>query len=384
MKDRKDIFELFRANQHKLTERPPERSWRKLEERLDAHKTKNRSMIYRQLAMAASIVALVAFVALISVVLIPDAEDMASMPYQALEEIEGTQPSSGFFNFLSIQEDYPDLATGESGGKKKFRVSLFLEEEEKGEKGQEGEKGEKVAEVTEVAEVAEVFSDDLVGMEEDVVEEEAGMEEGVIDGVVVLDEESIQTTGNEGYKEISAYRNKIEYHTVELAPEVKQFQWLIGQWKNDLPGQEAFEEWSVVDSLSIKGNGYLVINGAKVYTDRMEIRKIDNDLYFISALNDSGETIRYKLSAYSQEQAVFSNASQPYLNEVILEKVDDQNYSAILQPSEQSAPTKDAIMPLESKKSARKADASENMNLQQRSRVRNNQLIRNLSRVHRN
>jgi hypothetical protein len=142
MKDRKDIFELFRANQHKLTERPPERSWRKLEERLDAHKTKNRSMIYRQLAMAASIVALVAFVALISVVLIPDAEDMASMPYQALEEIEGTQPSSGFFNFLSIQEDYPDLATGESGGKKKFRVSLFLEEE-KGEEGKKGERGGK-------------------------------------------------------------------------------------------------------------------------------------------------------------------------------------------------------------------------------------------------
>ena len=69
MKPKKDIFDLFRDNQHKLNERPSQEAWGRLESRLDQHKDRNRTSLYRILSMAAAVVGLVAFVSVISFML---------------------------------------------------------------------------------------------------------------------------------------------------------------------------------------------------------------------------------------------------------------------------------------------------------------------------
>lgn len=66
MKANKDIFDLFRKNQHKLAERPSPIVWRRLERRLDAHQRRNQRSLYRQLSMAAGLLILLGFIALIS------------------------------------------------------------------------------------------------------------------------------------------------------------------------------------------------------------------------------------------------------------------------------------------------------------------------------
>ncbi|MDB4768587.1 hypothetical protein OAG16_00805 [Saprospiraceae bacterium] len=67
MKDQKDISELIRNNLHKLEKRPSERTWERLESRLDNRRSHGNTFLYRQIAMAAAVVALVAVISLITV-----------------------------------------------------------------------------------------------------------------------------------------------------------------------------------------------------------------------------------------------------------------------------------------------------------------------------
>ena len=71
MKSQKDIFDLFRENQHKLDERPSADVWDRLEQKLDDTKPAKRIIPrgYRQLIMAASILLLVGMVSFFSIFL---------------------------------------------------------------------------------------------------------------------------------------------------------------------------------------------------------------------------------------------------------------------------------------------------------------------------
>lgn len=66
MARKKDVFDFFKDNQHHLNEAPPARSWRRLEQRLDTHRTRHRISRYRVLGMVAGILLLVVLVGLIS------------------------------------------------------------------------------------------------------------------------------------------------------------------------------------------------------------------------------------------------------------------------------------------------------------------------------
>ena len=67
MKPKKDIFQIFQENQHKLNERPSPQAWRRLERRLDARRGQNRPSLYRHIAMAAGVFAIIALISLIAV-----------------------------------------------------------------------------------------------------------------------------------------------------------------------------------------------------------------------------------------------------------------------------------------------------------------------------
>ena len=68
MKPRKDIFDLIKDNQHKLDEVPSDRTWRRLEQRLD-YKTQLRPRsLFRSISWAAAIAAIAVMAVVISLV----------------------------------------------------------------------------------------------------------------------------------------------------------------------------------------------------------------------------------------------------------------------------------------------------------------------------
>ena len=66
MARKRDVFDFFRDNQHRLNEAPSAQSWRRLDQRLDAHRHRNRISRYRVLGMVAGVLILVTLVGLVS------------------------------------------------------------------------------------------------------------------------------------------------------------------------------------------------------------------------------------------------------------------------------------------------------------------------------
>ena len=66
MARKRDVFDFFRDNQHRLNEAPSAQSWRRLDRRLDAHRRRNRISRYRVLGMVAGVLILVTLVGLVS------------------------------------------------------------------------------------------------------------------------------------------------------------------------------------------------------------------------------------------------------------------------------------------------------------------------------
>jgi hypothetical protein len=67
MANRKDIFDLFRDNEHKLSTPPSTRSWRRLERRLDSHRNRHRGLLGGTFGMVAAVALLCVFAFLITI-----------------------------------------------------------------------------------------------------------------------------------------------------------------------------------------------------------------------------------------------------------------------------------------------------------------------------
>lgn len=55
MRNKKELFDLFRESEQQLTERPSSDVWRRLESRLDERKTVQKKSVYRQLMSIAAV-----------------------------------------------------------------------------------------------------------------------------------------------------------------------------------------------------------------------------------------------------------------------------------------------------------------------------------------
>ncbi len=112
-----------------------------------------------------------------------------------------------------------------------------------------------------------------------------------------------------GYEKISAHSNAIAFES--LAPSdvnVDYFKWLIGNWEATYDDQSNnIQTWEQKDQFTLSGNAILTINGAEILVERMEIKKIDDQLYFLRVDTQSGEVIKYSLTSLKNDTAVFSN-----------------------------------------------------------------------------
>lgn len=57
--NRKDIEDIFRKSEHRLAQRPSANAWRKLDSKLDKHRSRSRLSVVRVMSMAASLLILV-------------------------------------------------------------------------------------------------------------------------------------------------------------------------------------------------------------------------------------------------------------------------------------------------------------------------------------
>ncbi len=112
MKQQKDIFDLFRDNQHKLERKPSNQAWRRLESRLDTHQNRVRLSFVRHLSMAAAVAALLALIFTISIFMENNtSEDMAMREQQlnfVLEELDQRDADEAALQVVEFTRHYQD------------------------------------------------------------------------------------------------------------------------------------------------------------------------------------------------------------------------------------------------------------------------------------
>ena len=107
MNRQRDLYELFREQQHKLEERPSLHTWRRLERRLDAHQRRGRLSLYRSLGMVAGVLALVAMIVLISIVVNQQQQYLTGTP-QELEVLPSDESDATAYQVVEFTRQYKD------------------------------------------------------------------------------------------------------------------------------------------------------------------------------------------------------------------------------------------------------------------------------------
>jgi len=139
-----------------------------------------------------------------------------------------------------------------------------------------------------------------------------------------------------GIARINAQDNELGYFSLDSASSsdngigIQNFNWLLGNWEGDAPTGNSFEEWIQEDEHTITGNGFFHVNGDTLFTEEMKIRQEGESLYLITAVDNSGQPVRFRLRSMVGEAAIFENPSVEFPNEIIVEQHSDSNYSTIM------------------------------------------------------
>lgn len=394
MNPNKDIFDRFRENQHKLNESPSHLAWERLESRLDQHKDRNQKSIYRILSMAAAVLVLVVFVSVISLMLNPKTDQMALLNASpdgfATEELKVVSVSNEINNqILAYQRRYNNLFSSpiqEGKANKKLIAKTDIQHpagnqnnlaeiaqkeqpqsfsfartmtETKSEKMEHFSTGMADAARESYAEAAddkaafdstiatalppsdinddEVYSLDYKIMPE--AEKAAGEVDSQSSGRAKLKAEKPaaakkdQTSATEPLMQPSSaagYGNSMDSG-------IRQFQWLTGKWEGNVNNQVSIEQWKQVNSKTIEGSGFLMLNNQSTFHENMKIQEIDGLIYFIADLNGTGNQIHYKLVSNDGFKAVFENQTIDFPNQVVLQRTNSTNFSTIYQNTQPGA-----------------------------------------------
>lgn len=75
------------------------------------------------------------------------------------------------------------------------------------------------------------------------------------------------------------------------------FSWLIGQWNRTgmSPGKEAREIWNVENGV-LKGMGISLKNGDTTFVEKLSIRQIDGQYYYIADVPQNPEPVKFKIT----------------------------------------------------------------------------------------
>ncbi|MCB0642811.1 MAG: hypothetical protein KDC44_14280 [Phaeodactylibacter sp.] len=341
----KDIFDLFQENRDQVQEQPGPRVWERLEQRLDQDERQPapvRHLRLSPLRIAAAVAVVVVAVFLLNRLTQTDEMQMAE------KTAADTEPGFQFVGDISTRPE--TTIEGQAVEQQQRLRAVHMNEGKRSNHLLVGNLNQSPSnptpsiqapvnitppkETTMIADAEESAPKPQENAGTGASAKDAGTEARTEIATTDVDAAAMDAEGAARSADIPTYnssKRKIEYYGDELDPEVAKFQWILGQWKNTAPYTPSYEEWSTSDPFTIQGKGYILSNGVKTFTEQMQIKKIGAELYFISALDASGQPIEFKLKTLTPNQAVFENTAQDFPQQVILNQLGTDQFSTIYQ-----------------------------------------------------
>jgi len=101
---------------------------------------------------------------------------------------------------------------------------------------------------------------------------------------------------------------------------IQNFDWLVGNWEQEIGGMKSIERWVADTFNTISGTGYLVQGDDTIFTERPTIKQIGNKIYFFQNIESSESLVPYELMVQTDSQWVFENKNPNLPQEVILKR----------------------------------------------------------------
>lgn len=417
-----DISNFFKRHQHKLEERPSLRAWHRLEQKLDDEKSRQHRLIYRYVSTVAAVIAVMAMITAIALFNQEQATN-DQLAESTTTEIPSTveENASNEERIAVFKEEKGIKETPEEQRRKQG-----VETDEAKEIDTEisnpiaSNEIEKIVENKEITEVSE--DGNQVVEKEQVTSPQVGFEkkDKVEDDLKVNQQEKTKTpptvnkpiattkpspkrkptikssrqpatqseiktdynisdeavlTANEEVGTLNPYDSDTitnqripskaaKKRKVISRPKytLKQFQWLVGEWRGSRSRGYSVEKWEKSGRNTLKGVGYLVENGDTAYVENFSIKASKGKVYYLTQLEPKGKTITFELVQFDGATAIFENKKINFPNQVILEKNNYNNFSTIYQNTQQ-------------------INSKQLQLLQNRNEITNQRAVRNLSRA---
>ena len=362
MKDKKDIIDLFQDSQHRLDEPAPEHVWQKLEQRLDQRSRRRRLPIYRQLSLAAAVIALLIMISVVSLWLPQYSnEDSASIAVPSKWEELGpyADANDDVYRLVELQYQYhkrldspvpegrPDRKIVAQPNKSTLHKSSALAAVDR-----------KKAQVspsapTEVAETLPNTSASTSSVAPPLEDTEIAADNEQADYAMEADEVQVLTDEAEAieaddqhYVKEEAAGNAPAYSRTELGADklskakrkdrttvgVSQFHWLLGQWEGNAPTGYQIENWRQLSPGLLEGSGRVVVGSDTILIEKMQIEQLGNQINYRIDANGDGQFETYPLANYGNNQAIFENKAISFPQQIILQQgPQNQQFSTTLQ-----------------------------------------------------
>ncbi|MEM9820006.1 MAG: DUF6265 family protein [Bacteroidota bacterium] len=387
MKEQKDIFNRIKDNQHKLEERPAPQLWDRLEERLDQAEEKPlaiRSQLYRRLSVVAALIALVGMIGLVNLLMQQNAgqdnamAEMTAAPKQ-WEDLNRNADSKteAWYRYAASQHRLNQRPSIQEGAPSKKLVaqkmgpqSTFFADHRDSNTNATVDQfafNSKANNATSIRNESQMPKEEAASAKTAVANGSDPISSSAATSTVMamneIGEEIANTANDEkrndeaelyvydasdqavGYANPAARKkqkpsaNGTRYQAAGVAKEkyakvlggIQQFSWLLGKWENETGAKRSTESWEMINEFTIAGKGELTVNGQTTFTEAMTIQKVDQELYYVMVLDESGKTVRYKLKSFQQNEAVFENTQIDFPKQVILRQLDSGNYVTVLQ-----------------------------------------------------
>lgn len=343
------LSKLFRDNQHKLEEYPSPAVWERIETRLDKHRSQSERrmrMLYRYAAVAAGIILIVATFGLSQ--LGEQAQD-AAMAQEALPPVQTLEEALSEPVIAQLEEEEPERPT--------FSEKASAEKTTTAKTQPRAAAAPATSEAVEEAEEEEVAQLEKIKMQprrptlRNRANEELSLEQVRVNNrryakpptansiAPTVASSVVEEVNSEVVESISLSEQKVTAMPATASPrrsvrlrksedyagnkdgfaqamhrKLRKLDWLLGTWKGSegLEG-ESYEEWSIESENQLQGRGYHVIDGDKIFSERMRIVYMPNlkRIYYVMQAEYGGEELAFPLVSATGNRIVFEQLDMP-------------------------------------------------------------------------
>ena len=93
---------------------------------------------------------------------------------------------------------------------------------------------------------------------------------------------------------------------------MRSLDWLTGRWVIESGESVTTEIWEKISDELLSGSSETIKNGVTVFSEKLSIKKVKKDIYYIADVTHNPEPVFFKLLSQSQNDLVFENAKHDF------------------------------------------------------------------------